>query len=484
MLAKFDNLLNSVTMYGLMLYCLSGLAGVAFVLSFFDLLPYSIWSLAGSIGLLSVIGFVLKYGLAQAYKLPANFESALITTLILFFILAPPTDLNGYLGLGVGILAALVSKYVINWHGAHVFNPAAVGALVASLTGLTSAAWWVATPAMLPFVLLVGLLLLRKTRQFSLFFAFAIPAFCLITLQGFTPLQALTSYPLVFLGVIMLTEPATMPSRFGLRLVYGVIVGLIFGASLNLGFISTSPHLALLVGNLFAFLVSRRAGQLIRLVEHRQLSPTTYEFAFASNGKISHTAGQFFAWTLDGVKFDLRGNRRSFTIASSPQEKYLKLGIKFYEPGSQFKKRLLGLKKGDGIHVSALSGDFTLPENPDKKLLFIAGGIGVTPFRSMVKDLVLSKEKRDVTLFYFANGESEVLYKDVWKEAKPYGVKVVGFTNKERLDIGLLQKYASDFKERDFYLSGPPFMVRAYKKALRELGVSAARIHTDYFSGY
>lgn len=471
-------------MYALVLYCLIGLVGLAFIFSFFGLLPYSFWSLAGSLAILSVLGFVLKYGLSWVYKLPVNFESSLITTLILFFILAPPTDLSSYLGLGVGVLAALVSKYVINWRGAHVFNPAAIGALVASLTGLTSAAWWIATPLLLPFVLLVGLLILRKTRQFSLFFAFAIPAICLITLNGFTPLQALMSYPLIFLGVIMLTEPATMPSRFSMRLIYGVIVGLIFGASLNFGFISTSPHLALLLGNLFAFVVSVRAGQLLRLVERRQLSPTTYEFAFASSSKINYNAGQYFAWTLDKVKFDLRANRRSFTIASAPQENHLKLGIKFYEPSSQFKKRLLNLKKGDGIHVSALSGDFVLPADTSKKLLFIAGGIGVTPFRSMIKDMTLNKQKRDVTLFYFANGEQEVLYKDVWKEAKPYGVKVAGFTNKERLDVGLLQKYAPDFKERDFYLSGPPFMVRAYKKTLRELSIPANRIHTDYFSGY
>lgn len=471
-------------MYALVLYCLSGLVGLAFVFSLLGLLPYSFWSLAGSLAVLSVIGFVLKYGLSWIYRLPVNFESSLITTLILFFILAPPTDFNSYLGLGVGVLAALVSKYVINWRGAHIFNPAAIGALVASLTGLTSAAWWVATPVLLPFVLLVGLLLLRKTRQFSLFFAFAIPAICLIALNGFTPLQALTSYPLIFLGVIMLTEPATMPSRFNMRLVYGVIVGLVFGASLNFGFISTSPHLALLIGNLFAFAVSVRAGQLLRLVERRQLSPSTYEFAFASSSKINYKAGQYLAWTLDKVKFDLRANRRSFTIASSPHEKHLKLGIKFYEPSSQFKKRLLNLKKGDGIHVSALSGDFVLPTDTNKKLLFIGGGIGVTPFRSMIKDIALTKQKRDITLFYFAAGEQEVLYKDVWQEAAAYGVKMIPFTNKERLDKDLLHKHAADFKGRDFYLSGPPFMVRGYKKVLQDLGVSANNIHTDYFSGY
>ncbi|HET9433330.1 MAG TPA: FAD-dependent oxidoreductase, partial [Chitinophagaceae bacterium] len=134
--------------------------------------------------------------------------------------------------------------------------------------------------------------------------------------------------------------------------------------------------------------------------------------------------------------------------------------------------------------VSALSGDFVLPKDVNKKLLLVAGGIGVTPFRSMIKDLSLSKQKRDITLFYFAASEQEVLYKDIWQEAKQYGVKVVSFTNREKLDDGMLQKYVPDHKQRDFYLSGPPFMVRAYKKVLRSLGISAHNIHTDYFSGY
>lgn len=484
MLAKFDDFLNSVTMYRLVLYCLSWLVGVAILLSFVGVLPYSPWALIGSVSALSAVGIIVTVLLERAYRLPHNIESPIITTLILFFILGVPSSVNEYLGLAIGILAALVSKYVINWRGAHVFNPAAVGALVASLTGLVSAAWWVATPVMLPFVVIVGLLILRKTRQFSLFFAFALSALVLLILQGTTPVIAIGSYPIAYLGFMMLTEPATMPSGFRLRLVYGVIVGLMFASQFSLGIISNSLQLALLVGNLFAFLVTARSGQLLKLVQRRQLSPTTYEFAFAPAAKINYKPGQYFAWTLGKVKFDSRGNRRSFTIASSPQEKELKLGIKFYEPGSQFKKTLLALKKGDGIHISALSGDFVLPVDPNKKLTFIAGGIGVTPFRSMIKTIILNKQKRDITLLYFANDQSEILYKDVWQEAKPYGVRVAGFTNKERLDIGLLQKYAPDFKTRNFYLSGPLPMVRGYKKVLKTLGIPSRNIHTDYFSGY
>lgn len=482
MLAKFDDFLNSVTMYRLMLYCLSWLIGIAILLSFTGILPYSPWALIGSFFMLSIVGFIVTIILERVYRLPHNFESPIITSFILFFILAPPTDLNMYLGLGVGTLAALVSKYVINWHGAHIFNPAAIGAFVASLTGLISAAWWVATPILLPFVIIIGILILRKTRQFSMFFAFAFAAVCLLIMNGVS-WQALTSYPIVFLGTIMLTEPATMPSNFRMRIIFGVIVGTVFGSLLNFSFISTSPHLALLIGNLFAFIAYQRSGHLLKLIERKRLSPTTYEFSFEKPRSLNYRAGQYFAWTLDKVKFDSRGNRRNFTIASAPHEKDLKLGIKFYKPSSQFKKSLLELKKGEDMHVSALSGNFVLPKDPNKKLLFIAGGIGVTPFHSMVKELVYLQEKRDITLFYFAKNE-EVLYKNLWKDALAYGINVIPFTNEEKLNESLLKKYVPDFKGRDFYLSGPPYMVRTYAKILRELSISRRNIHTDYFSGY
>ncbi|MGI8637560.1 MAG: ferredoxin--NADP reductase, partial [Segetibacter sp.] len=179
-----------------------------------------------------------------------------------------------------------------------------------------------------------------------------------------------------------------------------------------------------------------------------------------------------------------RGNRRSFTIASSPHEDQVKIGIKFYEPSSEFKKSLLSLKSGSTIHASALSGEFVLPSDANKKLLFMAGGIGITPFRSMIKDLSLNKQKRDIVLFYFANESSEILYKNVWDEAKHYGVKLVALTNKERLDETLLSKHAPDYKDRACYLSGPPPMVRGYEKMLRSLGVSLSAIKSDYFSGY
>ncbi len=264
MLSKFDDLLNSITMYRLMLYGLVWLVAVTFGLSLIGKVPYSPLDLGIALAVLVTIGFLTKLILAKLYCFEPNFESSIITTFLLFFILVPQANINGWIGLGVAVAVALASKYIINWRGAHVFNPAAFGALVASLTGLASAGWWVASPILLPFVVIIGLLILRKTRQFSLFAMFALVATGLLLLHGIPLPTIIASYPIVFMGTLMLTEPVTVPTGFRWRLVYGAVVGVVFGAVLNLGFISTSPHLALLVGNLLTFFVSVRSGQLRR----------------------------------------------------------------------------------------------------------------------------------------------------------------------------------------------------------------------------
>jgi len=114
---------------------------------------------------------------------------------------------------------------------------------------------------------------------------------------------------------------------------------------------------------------------------------------------------------------DSRGNRRYFTIASSPTEKELRLGVKFYPNGSSFKKALASMNEADTIIASQLSGDFIMPSNKKKKLVFIAGGIGITPFRSMIKYLIDTKQKRDIVLIYSNRTKTDVIYKNIFDSA-------------------------------------------------------------------
>jgi len=160
---------------------------------------------------------------------------------------------------------------------------------------------------------------------------------------------------------------------------------------------------------------------------------------------------------------------------------------------SSFKKKLLSLNVGDKIYAGELSGDFILPENLNEKLVFVAGGIGITPMRSMIKFTTDQKQKRDIVLFYVCSTESEFVYKDVFENAKENGIKTVYICSKPtenwkgksgRIDREIIEEEVSDFANRTYYLSGPNVMVDSYKKLLKQLGISRRKIKSDYFPGY
>lgn len=467
-------------MYRIVLYSLLWLIMVALIFSILGVLDYSPLAMAGSLAVVLTVGFVTNMGLAKLYGVEPNFESGLITTLILFFVLVIPTNTSQWLALCIATFIAIASKYVLTWHGSHIFNPAALGAVVVGLSGIGFSAWWIGTPVMLPFVAIAGLLILRKTRRFGLFFSFIIPCLALLIWHGSSLYSLIFSFPLIFFATVMLTEPATIPNTNKRRIVYGLLVAAIVGLGLST---YSSPQFALLVGNLLAFAVSFRVSTKLKLLSKTELAPNIYNFTFSPNRKLTFLPGQYMDWTLPSVKFNSRGNRRTFTIASSPGKDKINIGVRFYEPSSAFKQKLIDMKPGDTMFGGRVAGDFIMPRDTTKKLIFVAGGIGITPFVSMLSSMYETKTKRDITLFYFVNNEQDFVYKDVIENAQQYGLKLVPMVGpKASLSDKVLQKHIPDYKDYEYYLSGPPAMVRIYKKSLKKLSVK--KIHTDYFSGY
>jgi ferredoxin-NADP reductase len=179
---------------------------------------------------------------------------------------------------------------------------------------------------------------------------------------------------------------------------------------------------------------------------------------------------------------DGRGNRRTFTLASSPTEPEVHIGVKFYDPSSSFKQTLHNLQPGQSVSAGMLAGDFLLPSDNSQKLVWIAGGIGITPFRSHAKYLLDTNQQRDVVLFYMVASNDEVAYRDIWDAAHNAGIKVYYSTG--RLTPENLAEAVPDYAQRHFYISGPNAMVQNYKGLLKRAGVKRRRITTDYFSGY
>jgi ferredoxin-NADP reductase len=430
--------------------------------------------------------------MAKLYRAQTNAESYLITACILACIVPPSTDIGRLVLIALAGVIAMASKYILVYRGSHIFNPAATGAFVLSVTGLLPATWWVATPALTLVLVIVGLAVLRKTRRFQVFFLFTAVAVGVLLAVGLAKGQPMAtilynatfSWPIIFFGTIMLTEPSTMPAARRYQLLYAGLVGSLFASQLHIGAVSTTPQLCLLVGNLFVLLVAPSKGMIVRLVSIRRLSSSQYDLAFAmpSGNRLPFIPGQYAEWTLQHPKTDIRGNRRSFSIASSPVDDELHIGVRQFEPSSSFKAALLRLKPGDKVRVAHPAGSFTLPDDTSQPLVFVAGGIGITPFRSIVQDMVDRGVRRDITLVYVANEEQDFIYKDTFQKAKKLGVTTHYVAG--RLQPQEFRKLVPGLLKSIVYVSGPDAMVSAYQTNLRKLGVPKACIKTDHFSGY
>jgi ferredoxin-NADP reductase/Na+-translocating ferredoxin:NAD+ oxidoreductase RnfD subunit len=505
MLTRIDDFLNTTTMYRLLVYYLGGLLAVAAVFSAVGWLPYDPVNVLASAGFLVAVCWLSNILWARLWGVPHNAESSLITALILALIITPAMpDQSFFFLLWAGLLA-MASKYLLAVYGKHLFNPAAFGVAVTALFLDQSATWWVAgNLPLLPFILAGGFLVVRKIHRTDLvlaFFAAAIASSLAFVPQTFNDLFSALSTTLLhtslfFFAFVMLTEPLTTPPRRIGRTLYGALVGVLFAPWVHLGSLYFTPELALLAGNFFSYLISPKYKALLKLKEIRKLATDTYEFAFA--GRVpAFEPGQFAEWTLHADASDSRGNRRWFTIASSPTEPEVLLGVKFYQNPSSYKTLLAQFTQGSGMLAGSVAGDFVLPWRKKKKLAFIAGGIGVTPFRSIVKYLHDRGEKRDAVLFYSNRTEGEIAYRDIFDAAEQARIgfrAVYTLTDKavaptwrgERgyIDAAMLKRQLPDYRERRFYISGPRSMVDAFKKTLHELGVPRWNIKTDYFPGF
>jgi ferredoxin-NADP reductase len=157
---------------------------------------------------------------------------------------------------------------------------------------------------------------------------------------------------------------------------------------------------------------------------------------------------------------------------------------------STFKDTLRNLKPGTPLKLAEPMGDFVLPKDASIPLIFVAGGIGVTPMHSMIKYLNDTHEKRNIHLIYAVNIPGEMAFVPLFKE---YGLKLTtvvkepaaGYTGEtDSLDADRILQLAGDDGKSLFYLSGPEPMVEAFTKDLKAKGINKHRLITDYFPGY
>lgn len=479
-------------MYKLVVMGLTAIAIAALLLMVNGYLPYSPFSFLGII----IASVAVAYGsnrlFGWLFGVSPQPESAVITALILALLYAPPTTLIAAVKILLIIVIAMASKYILVWHGRHIFNPAAIGIVIASISGLAYASWWIATPALLPITVIVAMLILYKTQKMTMAAIFLLCAIVVIIARTLLSgevspgvlLMTVTSWPLVFVAGVMLSEPLTLPPRRWQQYAVAVLVGLLTALPLHYASITMTPALALVTGNILAWYFGTRQNISLRLVSKKKQGNDGYEFTFDAP-KFHFEPGQYVEITVPHHRADFRGVRRVFSLIGIPGSEQVRIATRFPTKHSSYKTALLGLKTGERLNAVRVAGDFVLPKNPKTPLLCIAGGIGITPFLSFA----MNADQRNVTILYLPSSPEDLAFAS---ELAHYDVRVVvvydgsltlpdDWTHERgRISPEMIAQYRQEAAE--VYVSGKPAMVNSVAADARRAGVTT--IHTDHFSGY
>ncbi len=218
----------------------------------------------------------------------------------------------------------------------------------------------------------------------------------------------------------------------------------------------------------------------LKLIKKIKESENINTYIFKPDSDFKWMAGQYLIYSLTHKNQDNRGKMRFFTISSSPFQKYPSITTRIDKiNGSSFKKALDLLKIGDEINIKGPDGDFVINDFK-KSYVFIAGGIGITPFRSILGQLNHKNLDLNIVLLYSGKNNSLVFKKDL-ESLKLKKLKIKYFDKRiNKTDIEKIK----DFKKRIFYISGPDAMIEDIEKMLLEIGLKKENIKSDYFSGY
>jgi ferredoxin-NADP reductase len=190
-------------------------------------------------------------------------------------------------------------------------------------------------------------------------------------------------------------------------------------------------------------------------------------------------AGQYLNYTLPGLPPS--NAERLLTIASAPHEKTLR--VTTIAGVSDFKKKLRLLKPGDQVEIDQLGGDFVWQDDGRQKL-YLAGGIGVTPFRSIVLDRLHKKLSNEAILMYAGRRDHRPFLDELTEvEASDKTFKKLDYQEK-RITLQEIARVVPDYKKRTVYIAGPQVFVEGLGDALYEDGVLRNQIKYDWFDGY
>ena len=230
------------------------------------------------------------------------------------------------------------------------------------------------------------------------------------------------------------------------------------------------------------------------VAEKREVAKGTLLVLFAVESYPAHRPGHYFWVELpDRGHQDEKGLRRHISLVTSPTETGV-VGLATRLRDTAFKRTLAELEIGDEVEVEEPKGSFLLPEDTSPEYVFVAGGIGITVFRSMLRYIADEGLPFRITLVYSNRDRESAAFLDelVELEEKIEGLRVVLTMTEDagweaesrRIDAAMLRDHVGELEDKHFLVAGPPTMTDAVVEALLAAGVPEDRVLADKFSGY
>jgi ferredoxin-NADP reductase len=235
----------------------------------------------------------------------------------------------------------------------------------------------------------------------------------------------------------------------------------------------------------------------VKLIDRKEIAEGTMAFYFEKPSEFEFKAGQYIEVTLiNPPETDSEGNSRAFSIASAPYENNLMVATRMRD--TAFKRVLKNVNLGTEVEIDGPYGSFTLQNDTSKPAVFLIGGIGITPVRSIILDATKKNLPHKIYLFYSNRRPEDSAFleelTDLKKENPNYKLiatmtQMENSTKKWEGETGyinraMIEKYVPNPHSAIYYIAGPQVMVSAMIKLLEEMDINSDNIKTEEFAGY
>lgn len=233
----------------------------------------------------------------------------------------------------------------------------------------------------------------------------------------------------------------------------------------------------------------------ITLQDKQQVANETMAFYFDKPAEFTFKAGQYCRWTLlNPPDSDAEGNARNFSLASAPHEDFLMFSTRMRD--TAFKRVLRAITPGSQIQIKGPMGELTLHDDVTTPAVLLAGGIGITPFRSILLDAAHNMLPHKILVLYSSRRPEDAPFLDSLQNLQNPNYDFVGIMTQMskstqswdgetgHVNKEMLVKYIDDLTKPIYYVAGPAAMLQSLEQALFDAGADKSRIRTEEFDGY